>query len=1017
MGIKNKNSFKTKNKKGYFFSLDALIALLLIIGVVLFIKPSQTQVSYDSRVHEDLLSVLSDLQIGEINNSYVKQLIANGDIKKLNQSVLEQIGEFYASSNPLANQLAQNILDSLALRDNTGLYFNDVLIASTGNTSFSNALTVLTSRQIISGIINGSSATGFSSRAFLTAENKIEYFYFGGYIGDGNITAEIEGEVISANIEGVFSRDFDLYINDIYASSHSPISNVPYKIDLNSNLSMFAIGKNTVEFKSTNGNLYIAGGYLKAVYNDVSNLSSYYKKKFPGIKGLINIYDSIYVPGTLNSMEVFLHYNSSFDIFMTIGNKSIYSGNSSGANLSVTIDNPTLSSILDYSSMNEKNIPIRLGIENVSGLGKDIKVDVISVTDLSGSMGGQKITDAKNANIELINGILNFSGNNVGLEGYRTWAEKSDFHALSNNSASLINEVNTWNAGGYTCICCGIIKAINCFDKNIFNDNFNDQTIGSNPTRWSVTEGNGRIRIISPGLEGNKAVNISRLSSQNPVMRHYFAPQEDKISVEFLVRHDSGTGRIVVYVEGANSGFSDFQNYIIIKMYDGWIRNNDAQVYSYTLNTNYKIKVEIFPGSNVYDLYVDDVLEGNDLSVYSTRTNIARVSFLTENSNVGYTAGNVSIFLTDEICNALPPENRSRVAIVMTDGQANRACGLDPVVDYDQDGDTTDDSQDHAIQAACDAKNKHNITVHAVGFGNGADTDTLEDISSCGQGNFYFGNVGELVSIYQQITQDIISTAFIEQTVIGKGIYTLLYSDSYISMDYDKVIPNGVSITTETAIFNNNISQGNFFVPLDAEPYEAGVVSYSGPRWTDMLQINSSGVWEDVFNLAEYNSNSYFELGDPYIVNIPGSKLKKGDNSVIVSTGAGPSNSSGGSIYDKVVYSIVKNISSYTPVVISADGCLWDIEFEDNTVGSISVPKNYTGSNRCYYNSSIPSFALFNNNDAIQISTYDLLKGLDLNLNGKIETKFTDQDLTINTIEITGIPFTWDTEVQARAWR
>src|SRR3989304_8316611 len=173
-------NFFQKNRKAYFFSLDALIALIIILGVVLFIKPSSTQVTTEVNIQKDLLSVLSSLKIGEINNSYVQELIANNTITNLNQSVLEQIGEFYANSRPEAGALASEILNNLNLKQNIGLYFNDMEIAKSGDINIENATEIWTSRQTISGIDNNinSSSTGYSARAFLFSENKIDYFYF-----------------------------------------------------------------------------------------------------------------------------------------------------------------------------------------------------------------------------------------------------------------------------------------------------------------------------------------------------------------------------------------------------------------------------------------------------------------------------------------------------------------------------------------------------------------------------------------------------------------------------------------------------------------------------------------------------------------------------------------------------------------------------------------------------------------------------------------------------------------------
>jgi hypothetical protein len=839
-----RSNFFIKNKRGYFFSLDALIALLIIIGVVIFIKPPQPQNYHQENIHSDLLDVLSNLKIGDINNSYVKQLIANGNITNLNQSVLEQIGEFYANGDPLAQQLAENILTNLNLQENVGLYFDNILIADAGSVSYNDAEEIATSRQIISGIQAGGAATGFSSRAFLFAENKVEYFYLGGYVGDGNITARFEGNITSAKIEGVFSDPFDVYINSIFADNYVPISNVPFTIDLNPHLGKFGSGENLIQLKSSNEKLFVAGGFIKVTYSDVSNLSTSSVKKFPGIDGLINIYDSVYIPGNLTNMEVFLHYNSSYDILMSIGNETIYEDNSGGAEETVSIPNSVLSTIFNYVEISRKNLPVRLGLKDVALFGNLSEVfDVFSVTDLSSSMNaqtssGEKVIDiARTANKQFARIILNESiteaDNRVGLVGYHEQHKgggsyyatylPENYHNLSINQTSLDNKIDDWTTKSGTCICCGILKATEAFS------------------------------------------------------------------------------------------------------------------------------------------YESEI-------------------------------------------------NKSKVMVVMSDGNANVACN-------------TNDPEQDAIDAACNAFNNDGIRVYSIGFGDQVDQETMEAIASCGGGNYYFGTVEQLIDLYEQAAQDIIRAVYEEQTIISDTVTSILYPDSYIALQFQKDVPYGLLISTETSAFGNNITEGTFTIPYDAEPFDAGIVSYSGPKWTDNLEVynNATGSWERVFNLGDYSEN-YTKLGDPYIVHLPSDKIVKGENRIRISTGLSSTNSSGGSIFDKAIYSVVKNLSSYTPVVASAEGCTWTIEFEDGTNTSIKVPLGYSGANICSYlstNSPSPpySFGELNSNDAVQLSIYALLNQLDLNSNGKIETKFTENDLTIESVEISGIPFTWETEVQSRVWR
>ena len=83
--------------KAVFFSTDALIALIVILLSIIVIYPIVTSNNYKQYTQGDVIKVLSNLKIGEIDNGYVKSLIASREIKNLNQSVLEQIGEFYVS--------------------------------------------------------------------------------------------------------------------------------------------------------------------------------------------------------------------------------------------------------------------------------------------------------------------------------------------------------------------------------------------------------------------------------------------------------------------------------------------------------------------------------------------------------------------------------------------------------------------------------------------------------------------------------------------------------------------------------------------------------------------------------------------------------------------------------------------------------------------------------------------------------------------------------------------------------
>jgi len=96
-------------------------------------------------------------------------------------------------------------------------------------------------------------------------------------------------------------------------------------------------------------------------------------------------------------------------------------------------------------------------------------VYVYSVFDLSGSMDydldntnpglGSRLDHARPANINFVNTVLEKPGNKVGLVSYNSEVLEIYSHNLSEDNESLISKMNTFDASGWTCICCGINKA------------------------------------------------------------------------------------------------------------------------------------------------------------------------------------------------------------------------------------------------------------------------------------------------------------------------------------------------------------------------------------------------------------------------------------------------------------------------------------------------------------------------------------------------------------------------------
>ena len=347
---------------------------------------------------------------------------------------------------------------------------------------------------------------------------------------------------------------------------------------------------------------------------------------------------------------------------------------------------------------------------------------------------------------------------------------------------------------------------------------------------------------------------------------------------------------------------------------------------------------------------------------------------------------------------------RKKVIVLMSDGTAEKDCKI------------LNDAKLDAINVSCDAYQNHGIFVYAIGFGAGSDADLLQQIADCGHGKFRKSdNYSGLEEIYKEFAAEIAqaSIGFRFQEVIASGVESTLYPDSYIKMLYQPAVPplafDRVPITFETRAFNNTVSSGSFFLPLNATPVSALLTSYSGDKWTDRGWINSI----QFYNLSTWNSN-YQSLGDPFIVHIPVSLLNiGGNNNVIISTGYGIDNESGGSPYDKAIYTLlVQTSASYSGVGSIAKGCNWTLKFEDGSNMSLSIPSSYSGNEICDFETGD-----YNTSDSINTAVYSAFRQLDLDSNGLLDYNLNLDSLGIDTTTISGVPSLWGpSTVEVRTW-
>jgi hypothetical protein len=167
-------SVMKRSRRALFFTIDALIAALIMIAGLLLITSSyvteQPKTSINT-MSSDLLNLLSELRIYEVNNSYIQDFIDNGTIKDINNTLLGQIGEFWANDNmSLAQGFTANVTEGIL----SGIYGYSVIMDNDTIYSRSNPVknSLVTSKKIITGVEKAKPIKGFVAKARATSVSK-----------------------------------------------------------------------------------------------------------------------------------------------------------------------------------------------------------------------------------------------------------------------------------------------------------------------------------------------------------------------------------------------------------------------------------------------------------------------------------------------------------------------------------------------------------------------------------------------------------------------------------------------------------------------------------------------------------------------------------------------------------------------------------------------------------------------------------------------------------------------------
>ncbi len=1014
------NGFKT-NFKAVFYTIDSFFAALIVIAalIMLYKLPTQQEViTGTSLTAQDVLKTLSELKLYELNNSVGQSWIANNSVFA-NNSVLDQIAVFWALNQSENASLLFNISIAGLIPSSMQLQLLAEQEALYNKTVPKRFKTVVNAKRAVTGVAKGKPITGVSSTAYLrriVGKHNNKYLYFGGFTGQGNITAIMKdlpiinaSYVTNMTLQLDVGGSFELYINNhkcgnVFTPSTELMT--PDVWDITSCKQYLKQGDNsfTFIFQTSLNQSFIAGGFVKVTYVTealLENIPYGYKTYwFPSIQGLINVYDSFYVPGNLTNITVNLSFYSEYPLFFSIGPATFeFQGLNQSQNIVLTSNN--ISSELNkhgllISNLSLTTIPVRIGLGEVQINGSS--ADVVLSTDTSGSMGwcvsndqeppcpagdAVKLDVAKNASKMFINEILKHPGSKVGLVDYAGTVKSYEY--LTTNASKLISEVESYTDGGGTCICCGVNKAVDIANSGSYTliprhatgwrysdvwgyEPSSDWTLpGFNDSNWSI--GQAPIgNTVDDGYPTNFNTETRIIGGFYYYFRKTFniTNVSDIVSLKLGVAHDDG---IIVYLNG-------------------------------------------------HVVYNATSISDTTYSYWTSGTVNVSTSYLQEGENV-IAARMKNYFCTTILCwffgwydgwvafdlelqaNKVEDTLRSKAIVIMSDGEANRQCA--------EQG--TGSAKHDAIQAACDAYNNYGITVYTVGFGNLADEATLKAMANCGHGQyFYADNASALVNAYLNISSQIIEHSK-NQIILSYGNLStpILYNNSRIEIAYEPIINNPVGKISVT--LDQDLTTCSETVSLPpAILADAKVLSYSGPHWTDLLLVNGF----ESYNLSRFGQN-YFYLGDPFVIQAPVNYLSTGLNNLTLRVGDSPSNHTNCSSHNKLVYTVLINSTIQRGNVLSkAEGCNWTLQFEDGSFDSILIPSYYSGTKQCSYTNTSISF---DSDDAYDVAAYRLFTNLDLDNDGKLFVNLKAEDLEIVITSVESVPYLWGPSIlEVRVW-
>ncbi len=519
------------NKKGMYYTTDALLSSFLLIGVVILLINADFDTSIsdqDVYTARDLATAMDQLKIYEIENDFLEQEINNGNISDLNQSLLELIGYYWSTNQTQKTEEVFNILAEDVLKDDYGvrLTIDDEVLVSKEDSENQNIYSVT---RLLTGVDEEMPLDGASSSAYLKRiKNKksYSYAYLGGFVGQGNISflgeplpQDInESRIEEIYLEGDFASNFHFYINGVQCPNEDGnlfnvnaenLSIDSWSLPSCKELIEKDMNEFEIKFEGDLEDSYAAGGLVRISYRtDVLNEEEDYgveRYNLPQIRGLANLFDSFYIKGILENMEVNLAYETNDSAYISIGERIIDLNNDEGdleqgIEGEVTGSNPRFYNItltndflknqanLDYDLISNNTVPLRFSsYDTVEKIIESGDADVILISDYSTSMMraidnwgmGNRRSACEDAlddsetrrtdlatclNKEFADNVLNYSGNRLWPvymydNDIKYYNNPEDLEAIKGYMGSFSN------GRGYSCISCAVNQAYEILDQ------------------------------------------------------------------------------------------------------------------------------------------------------------------------------------------------------------------------------------------------------------------------------------------------------------------------------------------------------------------------------------------------------------------------------------------------------------------------------------------------------------------------------------------------------------------------